>query len=237
MTMKLIPAGSPERNRLTPNRHGAMAWAVLMLLVATGCNTAPKPQTQRITEYQAEFQQLSAATQQQLSQGIIDRGQNLKAVYIALGKPDLITASPNGRVVNWIYTRYQPPQTVTEEKAAVAEVQRRNNFGGNPLLDVAESWLANAPRHGSQFDQNIAPRARGQSWSEYGKYLKDREMAGPGAGFIDRMQLEEYRESQYIAPAPDPATVKLEVIFIEELVSDAIVNDSYSAFVIQSPSP
>ena len=229
--MAFITARSAAQNPLPRNRYDAMALAVLVSLTVTGCNTSPTPQAQRITEHQAEFQQFSADTQQKLAEGIIARGQSLKAVYMALGKPDVITASSNGHVVNWIYTSYQPPQTATEKKAYVAEVQRRNNFGGNPLLDVAESWLANAPRHGLQFDQNVAPRARGQSWAEYGKYLKDREMAGPGAGFIDRMQLEEYRESQYIAPAPDPVTVKLEVIFIENLVSDAIIDDSQSAFV------
>ena len=76
----------------------------------------------------------------------------------------------------------------------------------------------------------IAPRAQGQSWADYGKYRREREFARGGAVYLDRQAREEYKASLYIDPAPDAVSIKLEVIFIEELVSDAIVNDSVSAF-------
>lgn len=234
-------------NQITMTAFGLRSLVMLSALILSllpGCETTKSnPQAQRIAEHQAEFRQLSEDSRQQLSAGLITRGQSLKAVYMALGKPDLIITSPNGHVVNWTYSRYQPPKTAEQKKADLAEIQRRSNVA-DPLMDAMQAWRNNASRFGGAMEANLdsqfagqsqtpvtAPRANGQSWEEYGKYLRNREFAGPAIRMVDRMQQEKYNESLYIDPAPDPVTVKLEIIFIEQLVSDAIIDDSQSAFV------
>lgn len=104
----------------------------------------------------------------------------------------------------------------------------------NPLMDTFHAWKNNASRQIAFERPGIPPRAYGQSWDEYGKYLRDREVSRTPA-VEDQIQREKYEESLYIEPVPDPVRVKLEVIFIEQHVSDAIVDESYSAFM-EAPS-
>jgi|UniRef100_UPI004048EAFD hypothetical protein len=206
------------------------ASTVALLGLITGCESTPTtPQSLRTAELSADYQKLSAESKEDVGKGLISRGQDPKTVYMALGKPDLITTSADGHVVTWIYDNYLPPQTKEQKQATYKDIKQRNNLS-EPLQDIFESWNANVERHSMETNAEIAPRAQGQSWADYGKYRREREFARGGAVYLDRQAREEYKASLYIDPAPDAVSIKLEVIFIEELVSDAIVNDSVSAF-------
>ena len=133
----------------------------------------------------------------------------------------------------------------------------------DPLLETMEAWRANAPRYvEASGDPDLAPKAPNQTWASYGRSIWERESvrnAGPtttrglislverqetyrttGGNYssalktLDTEAWQEYNESLTESPVQSPETVKLEVIFIEQRVSDAIVDESYSAFIPQS---
>lgn len=209
--------------------HGLTPLLLAGLLAGCATSTSLTPQTQRISEYQSDYEQMSPATKEGVARGFISRWDDFKAVYIALGKPDVITSSADGRVVGWTYNSYMPPQTQEQKKVEREVVLQRTNMSDNPLMDTFHAWKNNASRQIAFMRPGIPPRAYGQSWDEYGKYLRERELSRMPE-VEDKIQNEKYEQSLYIEPVPDPVGAKLEVIFIEQHVSDAIVDDSYSAF-------
>ena len=215
------------------NRVAVICGLVIGLL--SGCeSTNSSPQAKRIAENQTTYAELSAADQKGVKEGLIARGQELKTVYLALGKPDVVRTSADGRVTTWTYHNYMPP-IPEKQKTATVMTSPRNAAIADPLADIAEAWRHGELRQDVFADGQMAPRRPNQTWADYARYRKDRELAeraGPQfVKMLDDQARVEYNESLRDAVIADPTTIKLEVIFIEQRVSDAIVDDSHSAFV------
>lgn len=234
----------------------------LILLLQAGCETTrATPQTKRINEHQGAYNELSDSAKAGVAQGFIARGQNLKTAYLALGKPDIIRTSADGQVSTWTYLRFLPPES-QKDQAEVVEKKKlqqaqRSAMHSDPLIDTMEAWRHGVLRHAVTDDEpDLAPKSMNQSWGDYARYVQQRRfikqtMPGPPAlggltgvregttalKIVDDKAWDEYYEAETTNPSVDPEFVNLDVIFIEQLVSDAIVNDSYSAFVSQVPSP
>lgn len=86
----------------------------LLILGLAGCSTFEK----RSAEKSAVFSTLDAATQENLSKGMVEVGYTPDMVYIALGSPDSKSehTTAKGSEITWIYrayyTEYQGTQTV-----------------------------------------------------------------------------------------------------------------------------
>lgn len=252
---------------------------LLIALALNGCDSTATStttaQTKRATELKSDYEQMPATTQDAVKQGNIARGNTPKEVYIALGKPDRIISSADGRVTNWIYANYLPPvpdrpKNAKPDNTPSHQKTHRNVRMSDPLLETMEAWRANTSRLGiDPSDPDIAPKAANQSWADYGRMLQTREImrAAPaptttrglisieerretfartgknytsGVKMIDTEAWQEYNESLNESPVQSLETVKLEVVFIEQRVSDAIVNESMSAFVdvpFATPAP
>jgi hypothetical protein len=194
----------------------------------------PSPQARRAAEQSAALAALPEATQQDVLNGRIARGQSPQVVFVALGKPDVVICTADGRATLWTYRSYFPPQTAEQKKEFTKEIQRRTNTN-NPLDEAFAFWRQGANPRTALLDPSIAPRAMGQSAADYARYLRDRELAGPGAEFLDESQQREYEDSLYVPPVPDPVPVQLAVVFLDGAVHDAIVNESMSAFAPSAP--
>ena len=70
----------------------------------TGCQTVES----RIKEKPEAFAKADLATQEKITQGIIDLGYSEDLVYLALGAPDekRETLTADGKTVTWIYNTY-----------------------------------------------------------------------------------------------------------------------------------
>lgn len=245
--------------------------AALFVLAVSGCDTSAGPtaaQNKRATELKADYEGMPAATKEAVDQGNIARGNSPKEVYIALGKPDRIISSADGRLTHWIYANYLPPmpnrpETAKSDDRPSHQKTHRNVRVTDPLLESMEAWRANTSRFGiDPSDPDIAPKAANQSWSDYGRMLQVREVMRSvpaptttrglisieerqadyartgknytaGVKMVDTEAWQEYNESLVDSPVQSLETVKLEVIFIEQRVSDAIVDESHSAFIPQ----
>jgi len=77
----------------------------------TGCQTVES----RIKEKSAAFAKADLATQEKITQGIIDLGYTEDLVYVALGAPDQKreTLNADGKTVTWIYNTYYERPTGT----------------------------------------------------------------------------------------------------------------------------
>lgn len=85
----------------------AAALASLLALTCTGCGT--NAVTARIQEKAAVFARLTPAQQEQIKHGGIEPGYTQDMVYMALGQPNKITTSANGRDTTWVYKNYIAP--------------------------------------------------------------------------------------------------------------------------------
>lgn len=207
----------------------------LVIGLLSGCeSTNSNPQAKRIAENQTAYAGLSASDQKGVKEGLITRGQELKTVYLALGKPDVIRTSPDGRVTTWTYRNYTPP-IPEAQKTTTAMTSPRNAAIANPLLDTVDAWRNGELRHDINLDGQMAQKRSDQSWADYARYRKNRELAatfGPQVvKILDDQARVEYNESLRDSAIADTETLKLEIVFIEQRVSDAIVDDAYSAFV------
>ncbi|MEZ5414498.1 MAG: hypothetical protein R3F03_09320 [Opitutaceae bacterium] len=220
---------------MIPLKNRLAATGGLILVLISGCeSTGSNPQAQRIAENQATYAGLSAEEQRGVKAGLIARGQELKTVFLALGKPDVIRISPDGRVTTWTYRNFIPP-TPEAQKTATAMTSPRNAAIADPLLDTVDAWRHGELRHDINLDGQMAQKRSDQTWGEYARYRKNRELAeafGPQVvKILDDQARVEYNESLRDSAIADTAALKLEIVFIEQRVSDAIVDDAYSAFV------
>ncbi len=223
---------------------------LLGFMLNPGCETAPKetPQSKRITELKTTYEKAPEAAKTAASTGNLARGQSPELVYIALGRPNFILTSADGRVTTWTYQNYLPPPP----PRAVQEASKREKFRGNfdrqsqikdPLQDAVGAFQYNMSRQmvpsTDPLDANKEQKRSDQSWADYARYNTNRELAKsiPEAEkvlkILDDKARVEYIDSLKNDRIADPITVKLEVIFIGHQVSDAIVDDSVSAFVTQ----
>jgi hypothetical protein len=216
---------------------------LLTLLFITACNTTPAPEATpanpRIAEHQADYAAQPDDIRQQLTEGLIARGQTMKLVYVALGRPDRIVTTPDAKTVTWTYHNYVPPFH-TANKVVKGKESLSHLEPDHPLNDVFEAWRHGLQRReygGNPLDKGTPiPKEPNQSWSDYARYRRTLEGAGTAEAklMVNARAKEEVKELRVIDPVTAPTPVKLEVVFIDRVVADAIVNDSTSAF---SPSP
>jgi len=238
---------SPSRRLLTAY------WAMLPVLLISGCNTPTSsstpttatPQATRIAEYQTDYAALPATTQKQLADGLISKGQNLKLVYLALGRPDLIVITPDGKRITWTYRNYISPVVATNKVVLGRKPERNLSASSSPLHDTMEAWQYGVLKHEVPADfevsgltrMKVVPKAANQSWADYGKYRLELKMAEGKASPQDLRNMnlnaqQEYREALTIPPIASPDPIKLDVHFVDQQVADAIVDDSFSAFSV-----
>jgi len=222
--------------------------AVLASWLTTACNTTTPssattpatPQAQRIAEYKSDYDTQPAETQKQLAEGIIAKGQNLKLVYLALGRPDRIVTTPDAKTITWTYRNYVSPNT-RANKTVMGNAPANSLPSSSPLTDTFDAWNNNLLKHdefgGSRVSiiDRVAAKAPTQSWSSYGKYRLNVEMASTPAAkaSLNKRAEEDYKEAITIPPISSPDPIQLDVIFIDQRVSDAIIDDSFSAFSIR----
>ncbi len=219
-----------------------LSLAVLLAWPLTGCNTTPAPTTpsaapsatpqmQRAAKYRADYDAQPALTQKQLSEGNIARGQDMKLVYIALGRPDVIITTPNAKIITWTYTNYLPPVIATN-KVVIGDQPFQANH--SPLFETMDAWNNGLQKHEiiEAGNTDIVAKSPTQSWADYGKYRKDYEMAGTQGAkdAIEQRARLEYRESLLIPPITSPDPVQLTVVFIDRQVVDVTIDESVSAF-------
>ena len=227
---------------------------VALTLMLAGCETTSTtketPQAKRITELGSVYEKAPAAAKAAASTGNLTRGQSPELVYIALGQPDVILASADGRITTWTYHNYLPPEP---PRQSVAKKEKfRSNFNNqsgiaDPLQDAVGAFQYNLSRQmvpstdpdNLDFDKYKEQKRPDQSWADYARYRTNRDMAKTGGPavvkMVDDKARAEYIELQQKERIPDLTTVKLEVIFLGPQVADAIVNDSVSAFALQNP--
>ncbi len=71
----------------------------------TGCDTI----AQRIEEKAEIFNQLGPEVQENIQRGQVKVGYTLEMVYMALGRPNSITSSADGKYVVWSYMNFNTP--------------------------------------------------------------------------------------------------------------------------------
>lgn len=223
--------------------HRALAAfpAALILFGVAACNTtAPTaaapivtPQRTRIAELQADYHALSATAQKQVAEGVVARDFDMKSVYIALGRPDHIVTTPNAKAITWTYDRYVPP-VVSTNKVITGNDPRSIQARNSPLFDTMDAWNNGMQKHEiiEAGNTEIIAKAPTQSWGEYSKYRKNYEMAGTPAAkaAIRERARQEYHAALRIPPITSPDPVKLSVLFVDQHVTDVIIDESQSAF-------
>lgn len=196
-----------------PPQYLCLTTAVVLLSFAAGCNTTdttptaaiPAPQAKRIAEHQSAYDAMPAATQQLVAKGKIVRGQHPEMVYIALGRPNLIVTSADGRVTVWTYDNYYPPVAEDAQANPTRKAPAKSIYASqvsNPLQDNMQAWMHNVEKNyvpmnsDPQFQNragqtnpriydpsiNRVPKAPNQSWADYAKYVRNQEMAPPPNG-------------------------------------------------------
>jgi len=222
-----------------------------------GCETTPKPtaatpQSVRITELGSVYEKAPETAKAAASTGNLTRGQSPELVYIALGRPNVILTSADGRVTTWTYQNYLPPPPPKPVQEPTKKEKFQSNFSKqnrvvDPLQDAVGAFQYNLSRQmvprtdplNLDLDKYMEQKRPDQSWADYARYRTNRDMAKTGGPavvkMVDDKARAEYIESQQKERIPDLTTVKLEVIFLGPQVADAIVNDSVSAFALQNP--
>ncbi len=243
----------------------AASTALVVLLITSCKTTAPTtaetvatPQTTRATEFKTDYDALPVTTQKQLAEGLISQGQSMKLVHVALGRPDVIVTTPNAKTITWTYHNYVSP-VVSTNRVMKGDPPRLPINNGSPLQDTMDAWNNRLLKHEvpdspegndpTKWEGSIPMKAPTQSWSDYGKYRLNLQMTqriakpeGAGSrGYAARKAMtkraeEEYQEALTIPPIVSPDPIKLDVIFVDQRVSDAIIDDSFSAFSL-APLP
>ncbi len=231
-----------------PRPFSALYLAVFLSLFAFAGNAttaaAPamaKPQAKRIAEHPDAYAALPAATQKELAEGIITKGQNMKLVYLALGRPDVIVTTPDAKTITWTYRNYVSPVIATN-KVVTGNAPMTPLSNSSPLNDTFDAWNNKLLKHDefggprlSALDR-IAAKAPTQSWADYGKYRLKIAMSNNPAEIssLNKRAEVEYEDAVRLPPISSPDPMKLDVVFINQLVSDAIIDDSFSAFSVHA---
>ena len=89
-----------------------------LISAGAGCDTTAT----RIQEKAAVFSELNPAVQAGIRRGDVGRDFSPELTYMALGKPNLIESSADGREVTWTYMAYNTPQGgfAVESKHAIS---------------------------------------------------------------------------------------------------------------------
>lgn len=173
---------------VSPLSKGIVTAYVSALAFTGGCNTStsgtapakPTPQDTRIAEYQGAYDAMPPVTQAELRQGRILLGNTPQMVYIALGKPDIITAGADGRRTIWTYSKFLPPEVKARQEADTQakkkrQAAQRKAMASDPLIDTMVAWRYGALRHSvNDGEPDIAPKSANQTWEEYGRYIQER---------------------------------------------------------------
>jgi hypothetical protein len=81
-----------------------LAWSAAILTLA-GCESP----SARIQENPAAFAALRPVEQETIKRGQVGLGFSAEMTYLAMGKPNLIEASADGRETTWYYMNYNTP--------------------------------------------------------------------------------------------------------------------------------
>jgi len=244
--------------------------AILTALLVSACNTptsspatattstSATPQATRIAEHQSAYDALPAPMREQLARGLISQGQSLKLVYVALGRPDKILITPDGKALKWTYENYISPHA-TASKVIVGNKPGGIAADSSPLYDSLQAVnrgflkreVPTSPEGTdmTKWAPQIVPKAPTQSWEDYGRYRERMSIGEARSGAndpdspefvarkIENKEAERaYQEALLLPPIVTPDPVKLDIIFIDQLVTDAVINDSISAFSSQPVS-
>ena len=116
----------------------------------SGCQTVES----RIKEKPGAFAKADLATQEKITQGIIDIGYTEDLVYIALGKPDQKRESvtESGRRITWIYNTYY------DRYAGTAFVGYHRSVYFDPYLRAYRVY--NRPVYADSYTQEKEERIR-----------------------------------------------------------------------------
>lgn len=87
----------------TRSMQRALSLAVMTLAIG-GC--AVTPQAERMAERADSVARFSPEQQSAVRRGLVNQGQSLEMVYIALGRPDTIEASADGNECCWTYRNF-----------------------------------------------------------------------------------------------------------------------------------
>jgi len=205
-------------------RHHSIALFSLMIAAVgvnlqTGCGTTPA--ARRIEQHPELFAQLPPEVQSEVSRGSIALGHTPNMVFLALGRPDKVESSADGQSFVWTYRNFYPAATVVSEPLYYIP-------DPDPLQKAVDMWLANVDR----FDQLTKPdnlkKKPGETWQEYAKH----HYGDPVLGNILEDQSYSHRDSRVImGDAPQVVAMRLDVHFKHKVVSDAVINETISAFV------
>lgn len=151
------------------------AGLVAALFALAGCNTTEA----RIQEKPEVFAQLSPTLKDAVKSGKVGLGFTREMTYIALGKPNLVVSSGDGREIAWTYMNYNTPEAeaVLQNKHAIS-----SDIMGSKLLvlDIKAGGKNDRPEHttlGS--DGSVGPDEGGLGWHTVaGKADMDRGEVG-----------------------------------------------------------
>ncbi|MCF7687385.1 MAG: hypothetical protein K9M98_03850 [Cephaloticoccus sp.] len=209
--------------KIKPDLKCTLGGSMLCLaFFAGGCGTTP--QASRIAAHPETFAQLTPAVQQEVSRGSIAKGFTPAMVFLALGRPDEVETAADGRSFVWIYRNFYPSPAVNSESLYyIPEL--------DPIQEAIEMFLNNQ----SKFDQLSKPdqdrKQPGETWQDYAKSHQGSE------ALLNAQETRTYNNRnsrRFQNEAPEVVSMRLDVRFINQVVSDAVINETDSAF---SPPP
>lgn len=118
-----------------------LSGVALLLAGLAGCSTT-SPQQGRIAELRGYYQKLPAPSQTAIKKGFVAVGDTYQMVYMAIGKPDTIESTVDGRRIQWIYRNFYPSAAVNNTplyRVANVDPLQRNlqqwNRAGRPTFN------------------------------------------------------------------------------------------------------
>jgi outer membrane protein assembly factor BamE (lipoprotein component of BamABCDE complex) len=99
-----------------------------------GCDTI----SQRIEEKAEIFSQLGPEVQESIQRGQVKVGYTLEMVYMALGRPNSVTSTPDGKYVVWTYMNFNTPDG--DFMLQPKHITHNNAMNSQDLLFQGGNW-------------------------------------------------------------------------------------------------
>lgn len=204
-----------------PQKLRLLEWIMIgWIAIVAGCNTSP--QLDRISELKTQYEQMDQATQDEVAKGSIAIGHTPEMVYIALGRPDVIETSPDGQDITWTYRNFYPSAKAVKEPLYQAPDL-------NPLRETMEAWKVNVQKH-NELDNPTRPKRADETWDDYvSQNPTDSKLRN---ALVERSSEVNDEARRPDLDSPDRGSVKLEVMFHQLRVVDAIINETFPAFSV-----
>ncbi len=110
--------------------------AAVVLALAAGC-TSVSTSAQRREEKAAKLVSLPAEQRQKMEAGVVEVGYTADMVYVALGRPDSVRVTADGRTGIWTYERYLPSEAVSDRPFYA--VRLGTSYRGRPVFRTGAS--------------------------------------------------------------------------------------------------